>query len=140
MLQDILVQSTIQRYNIGLKYQLNLWRFRYSKATVALAGLKRLVINANFCPGVTGKENQDGFEGAGGVNAYAAPVGQRYLDIKDTALRAKNFYQGGLVTVAGVTIFHEHFIVRSDAGNGTYVRLYLDVPIAVEDVTAADGG
>ncbi len=139
MLQDILVQSAVQRYLLGMKYNLNLWRFRYSKATVALAGLKRLVINSNYCPGVTGHENEDGFEGAGGVNAYAASIGQRYLDIKDTALRVKNFYQGGMVTIAGTTIFHEHYIVKSDVGTGTYVRLYLDVPIAVEDITAAMG-
>lgn len=139
MLQDIQVQSITQRYLIGMKYNLNLWRFRYSQATVALAGLKRLVINSNYCPGVTGHENEDGFEGAGGVNAYAASIGQRYLDIKDTAMRVKNFYQGGMVTIAGTTIFHEHYIVKSDAGTGTYVRLYLDVPIAVEDITAAMG-
>lgn len=139
MIQDILAESVTQHYPIGLRLPKDIRVFRYIQAAEALAGLARLVINSNYAPGVTGHLNEDGFEGAGGVNAYAAPIGQKYLDIKDTALRAAEFYQGGMAVIFGVLIFHQHYIVRSEAGNGTYVRLWLGQPIAVEDITAAMG-
>lgn len=136
MYQDIQDISATQRYIIGQKYDLDNRRFRYSQAAVALAGLARLVINKNICPGATGYENDFGFEGAIG---YAASIGDEYVDIADTASRAKNYYQGGMLIIYGTTIFHQHYIVKSDAGNGSYVRCYLDKPLAVEDVTVAMG-
>lgn len=139
MIQDILAQSLIPHYPIGLKLDKDNRRFRYAQATQALAGLARLVINSNYAPGVTGHLNEDGFEGAGGVNALPAVIGQKYLDIRDTALRVKDFYQGGMVVIYGVLNFHQHYIIKSDAGNGVIVRLYLDQPIAVEAITAPMG-
>jgi len=139
VLQDILEQSLSQIYPIGMRLPKDMRVFRYIQAIQGLEGLARLVINSNYCPGCTGHLNEDGFEGAGGVNAYAAPIGQTYLDIKDTVARVANFYQGGMVIVYGTTIFHQHYIVKSDAGDGAKVRLYLDRPIAVEDITAAMG-
>ncbi len=139
MIQDIQQQSVSQVYPIGLPLVKDIRKFRYSQANKALVGTTWLRINANFAPGCTGKENLDGFEGAGGVNCFAASQGQKYLDIKDTAFRVRNFYQGGMVIVYGTLIYHQHYIVKSDPGDGTKVRLYLDVPIAVEDITTAMG-
>jgi len=121
---------------MGLAITRDLRKFRYSQAAEALDALARLVVNSNYCPGATGHVNEDGFEGSIG---FAAPVGQRYLDIADTAGRAANFYQGGMVVVYGTTIFHQHYIMKSDAGTGSKVRLYLDKPVAVEDITVAMG-
>jgi len=137
--QSVHEVSTIQNFIVGSERSDRGRKFRYSFTVAALTGLDRLVINTNYAPGVTGHLNEDGFEGAGGVNAYAAPIGQNYIDIKDTALRAKNWYQGGMVIVYGTLIFHQHYIVASDAGNGTYVRLYLDHPITTEAITAGMG-
>lgn len=139
MIQDILEQSASQIYPIGMRLPRDNRVFRYMQVAQALEGLARLVINSNYCPGCPGHLNEDGFEGAAGVNAYAAPIGQTYLDIKDTVARVANWYQGGMVIVYGATIFHQHYIVKSDVGNGSYVRLYLDRPIAVENITAAMG-
>jgi len=133
--QDVYTQSTTKNYNIGSKKQVYDRTFRYSYAFADLAALARLVVNSNYEGGVTGHLNADGYEGT----AYAALRGQAYLDIKDTALRAADFYQGGKVIIYGSTIFHQYEIVSSDAGNGTYVRLYLLSPIVVEDVTASMG-
>lgn len=134
--QDILELSTVKNYVIGARMRLDGRIFRYSYAAGDLAGLARLVINSNYAPGVTGHANEDGFEGGIG---FAAAVGATYLDIADTALRAADYYQGGHLIVFGDTIFHQHYIVKSDAGNGTYVRLYLDKPVAVEAITVAMG-
>lgn len=136
MLQDVLAQSVSPVYPIGMKLAKDNRMFRYSQATQALDGLARLVINSNYAPGVTGHTNEDGFEGAIG---FAASIGDTYIDIADTAARAANFYQGGMVIVYGTTIFHQHYIVKSDAGDGSKVRLYLETPLAVEDITIAMG-
>jgi len=136
MIQDVMEQSVTQIYPIGMPLNKGPRRFRYSHITQALSGLLRMVINSNYAPGVTGHVNEDGFEGAIG---YAASIGDTYIDIADTAARAVNFYQGGMVVVFGVTVFHSHYIVKSDAGDGAKVRLYLDVPIATENITVAMG-
>jgi hypothetical protein len=134
--QDILAQSVTQVYPIGMKLDRDVRRFRYAKGGAALGGLARLVINGNYCPGCTGHTNEAGFEGAVG---FAASIGDTYIDIADTVARAKDYYQGGMVIVYGTTIFHQHYIVRSDLGDGSKVRLYLDRPLAGEDITIAMG-
>ncbi len=139
MNQDILAQSVTQIYPIGMKIVKDNRIFRYAKATQALEGLARLVINSNYAPGVTGHECEDGFELPAGNTNLGAVIGQTYLDILDTELRAADFYQGGMVIIYGTTIFHQHYIVKSDAGDGSKVRLYLDKPVAVEDITVAMG-
>ncbi|MDP3063161.1 MAG: hypothetical protein Q8O40_08130 [Chloroflexota bacterium] len=138
--QGIYQESIVQKYLLGSPLRLagpDGRAFRYAKAQAALGGLKRLVVNANYAPGVTGHVNEDGYEGQ--LRANAA-IGSTYLDISDTALRVKDYYQGGKVVVYGVTIFHEHHIVRSDPGTGVYVRLYLDEPVAVEAIVGGAPG
>jgi len=139
MLQDILEQSASQIYPIGMPLVKDMRKFRYSQAAQALDGLARLVINSNYAPGVTGHECEDGFELTSGETNFGASIGQTYLDIKDTAARPANFYQGGMVIIYGTTIFHQHYIVKSDAGTGAKVRLYLDKPVAVEAITPTMG-
>jgi hypothetical protein len=136
MKQGIFEQSVTQKYPLGMRLARDNRLFRYSQATQALAGLARLVINSNFAPGCTAHVNEDGFEGAIG---FAASVGQAYLDIADTSGRAANWYQGGMVIVYGTTIFHQYYIVKSDAGDGSKVRLYLSSSVAVEAITATMG-
>lgn len=136
MLQDVFAQSVSQIYPIGMRLAKSDRIFRYSQAAQALEGLARLVINSNYAPGVTGHVNEDGFEGAIG---FAALIGATYIDIADTVARAANFYQGGKVIVYGTTIFHQHSIVKSDVGTGAKVRLYLESPVAVENITVAMG-
>ncbi len=41
--------------------------------------------------------------------------------------------QGSKLIIYGTTIFHQHHIVASDAGNGTRVRLYLLESISTEE-------
>ena len=136
MQQDILAQSVSQVYPIGLRLAKDDRVFRYCQVGQALGGLARLAINANFAPGCTAHVNEDGFEGAIG---FVALIGATYLDIADTAARAANFYQGGKLIVYGTTIFHQHHIVKSDAGDGAKVRVYLSEPLAVENITIAMG-
>lgn len=137
--QTVYEQSGVQRYAIGSRLKLaspDGRIFRYSRAEADLAGLARLAVNSNYAPGVTGHEDEDGFEG---VLAAAAPVGATHLDLADTALRARDYYQGGYVAAYGVAVFHQYHIARSDPGNGTYVRVHLTKPVAVEAITVAMG-
>lgn len=128
--------GTVKKYPIGMQYKTDNQLYRYGFAAAALAGIDRLVINSNFAPGVTGHENEDGFEG----DLYAdAPIGQMYVDIADTAGRAENWYQGGHLIIFSTTIWHQHFIVKSEAGDGDKVRCWLSKPIAVEDAEVGDG-
>ena len=133
--QSVYEQSAAQKFLIGAKRKVDDRTFRYSQALAALAALARLVVNSNFEPGCTGHENEDGYEGAGVV----AAVGDSVVDIPDTALRAKDDYQGGKLVIYGTSIFHQHHIVGSEPGNGTRVRLYLLEAISTEAVTAAMG-
>ncbi len=137
--QGVYEQSSVQKFEIGTPRIIGniiKRKFRYSKAVVALAGYRRLVINTNICPGATGHENEDGFEGAIG---YAAEIGATYLDVADTELRAANYYKGGMAVIYGTTLFHEYEIIGSDAGNGVKVRVYLKNPVAVEAIGLTDG-
>jgi len=136
MLQDIFEQKASPLYPLGMQLKRGDKKYRYSLAAGNLAALARLVINSNYAPGVTGHENEDGYEG----DLYAnAVIGQKYVDIADTAARAANFYQGGHLIIFSTTIFHQHYIVSSEVGTGAYVRCHLSEAIAVEDAEVGDG-
>lgn len=136
MKQGLHEQSAVKIYPLGMPYKSNNQLYRYSHAEAALAGLARLVINSCYAPGVTGHEDVDGYEG----DLYAdAPIGQIYVDIADTAGRAENFYQGGHLIIFSSTIFHQHYIVKSEAGTGSYVRCWLSKPIVAEAAEVGDG-
>jgi len=139
MKQGIFEESSSQLYPIGmqLREQGSLKRlFRYSKAAAAITCLARGVVNSNYCPGATDHEDENGFEGV--LQAEAA-IGQMYVDLADTANRAVNYYQGGQFVAYGTTIFHQHYIVKSDAGDGSKVRIYLSAPIVKEKITTSMG-
>ncbi|GAI77449.1 unnamed protein product [marine sediment metagenome] len=53
-----------------------------------------------------------------------------WVAIVGTAGRAENFYQGGHLVIFSDGIFHQHYIVSSEAGTGAYVRCWLSKPIA----------
>lgn len=136
MLQELFVQSGTPNYPVGFPYKRGDKRYRYSLAAGNLGGLLRLVINSNYAPGVTGHEDEDGYEG----DLYAdAPIGQKYVLIADTVARAVNWYEGGHLIIFSTTIFHQHYIVRSEVGTGAYVKCWLSEPIAVEDAEVGDG-
>lgn len=134
--QGVMEESISQKYYIGAQLKYGGRRFRYSQATAALAGLARLVVNSNYAPGVTGHANEDGFEG---VLSAAAAIGAVTVRIADTAVRVANYYRGGMLIIFGTTIFHQHEIIASSVGNGTYVTLTLKTPITTENVTVAMG-
>jgi hypothetical protein len=135
--QGIFDASTVQNFVKGTP---RIWRnkkFRYSYASADLAALARLVINTNYAPEVTGHVSEDGHMGNPVANV---PIGQQYIDLNDTVLRAANYYQGGHLIAFGAAIFHQHYIVASEAGNGTYVRIWLDHPITDEAIPTVGVG
>jgi hypothetical protein len=134
--QSIYEDSTTQKFELGSKREEYERTFRYTKAGAALAGLARLLCNPNYVPGATGHEDVDGFEGV--LNA-AASIGDLYVDLADTTVRAANYYQGGWIFIYGTTVFHQYRCVKSDAGTGVYVRCYLDKAVYEEDITVAMG-
>jgi len=134
--QVIYEDSTTQKFDIGTRRQEYNRTFRYTKANAALAGLGRLLGNSNYAPGVTGHADEDGFEGV--LNATAS-IGDLYVDLADTNVRAANYYRGGHLVIFGTTVFHQYIIVASDAGTGAYVRCYLDKAVYEEDITVAMG-
>ncbi len=139
MRQSIFKESSEQLYSVGNQFREPgaLRRlFRYSKAAAAITCLARGVVNSNYCPGATDHEDEDGFEGV--LNAEAA-IGQMYVDLADTNSRAINYYQGGQFIAFGSAIFHQHYIVKSDASDGTKVRIYLSSPIVEEKISTSVG-
>jgi len=135
--QGIHEQSAIQNFRIGSKKRDGCRRFRYGYTAVGLAaaGIARLVVNSNYAPEVTGHVNEDGFMGnivtAGVVRTTPVPVGQSFLDIADTVVRAVNWYQGGYCIIFDDVTPHftQRYIIASALGTGTFVRIYLDHPI-----------
>jgi hypothetical protein len=135
--QGIYEQSAIQNFRIGARKKENGRVFRYAYTVTGLPAVvaeARLVINSNYAPEVTGHVNEDGFMGnitfAGIARTVPVPVGAAYLDIADTVARAVNWYQGGYCIIFDdvTPYFHQHYIIASALGTGTYVRIYLDHP------------
>lgn len=134
--QSIYETSTTQKYFIGTGRRQLGRIFRYSFAMAALLGLSRLVGNTNFEGGTTGHVGEDGFEGA----PFAiANIGSNFIDIADTALRAADFYQGGLLVAFGVAQFHQYIVVHSLAGTGAKVRCFVSEPVNTENILLATG-
>ena len=130
--------SATQKFEIGARKRESgrIFRYSYAVADLTLAAQARLVANSNYAPEVTGHVNEDGFMGnitfAGVARTAVVPAGSTYLDIADTALRAADWYQGGYVIIFDdvTPFFHQYGIIASNAGTGTYVRIYLDHPVA----------
>jgi len=146
--QGVYEQSVIQNFRIGARKidGGRVFRYGYTVTGLNAPAQARLVVNSNYAPEVTGHVNEDGFMGnitfAGVARTAVVPAGSKYLDIADTALRAKDWYQGGYCIVFDdvTPYFHQHYIVASDAGTGTYVRIYLDHAIGAAIPVNNSGG
>ena len=123
---DIYAQDTEQHYPLGTKLEFADGRvFRYGKigATSTNVPIARMCVNANACPGATGEEDVDGYEG----NLYAAvAVGDTYCDLFQNQADAEHFYEDGMLAVYPSGHYAEYRIAGSELGNGTYVRIYID--------------
>jgi len=134
--QGIYEASAVQNFRIGSKKREYDRIFRYSYTVLGLPATARLKVNSNYQPDVPGHINEDGFMGniviAGAVRTVPIPAGQTWLDIADTAVRPINWYQGGKIVVFDdvTPYFHQNYIVASELGTGTYVRIWLDHPLA----------
>jgi hypothetical protein len=130
--EDIYATDTIQKYPLGAKLYKNNKIYRYVKFGAASTHVAMLKVNSNYDPGVTGHENEDGFEGA----LYAAvEEGDTYVDIADTNVRAENYYEDAeLVLEYGTGGFiHQYRVISSEIGTGAYVRCHIGLPGAKSD-------
>lgn len=125
---DLYTQSSVQLFPLGTKLEFSDGRlFRYGKwgATSTSVPLARMVVNANAAPGCTGEEDTDGFEG----DSYGAQAAaQEYVDLEIATAYAVNFFEDGMLAVYPTGHYCEYRICGSELGNGTYCRIYLDVP------------
>lgn len=147
--QTVYEQSTIQNFRLGTGRRENGRLFRYGYTLTGLpaispTGANVLAIDSHYHPlhtGGTPAGCMGDLRNGAVARTIAIPIGQRYLDIQDTELRAVNFYQGGFIVVYDETPhWHEHVIVASEEGTGTYVRLWLDHPIAVAEIPLYKAG
>jgi len=123
---DVYTQDSAQQYPLGTKLEYADGRvFRYGKvgATSTGAPIARLVGNANQCPGTTGLEDVDGYEG----NLYVAvTVGDIYCDLYQDQADVENFYEDGMLAVFPSGHYVEYRIAGNELGDGTSVRVYID--------------
>lgn len=144
-------QSAAQNFRIGARKKEydRIYRYGYTVAglpAISATSAQGLVVDSNYHPWHTDHVAEDGFMGllvdAGVARTVPIPIGQPYLDIVDVAIRPINYYQGGQIVVYDETPhWHNHQIIASELGTGTYVRLWLDHPIAVAAIPLykADG-
>lgn len=120
---DVYSQSSGQLYPINSL----LWfpgtgaKFRYSYAAGTLAGTRRLVINGAHAPGVTGHENDEGFEGAPSANQDAADLEVSWASDDS---RAVNYYAGGHLAIYS-TVFQDKYIISGPSTAGTTITVKL---------------
>lgn len=122
---NIYTKSATQKFEVGTKRVEYGRTFRYSKAGRAvdtLAVTMKLLGNANYVPDAGSHADEDGFYGKPYVQVE---IGDKYIDLNTATAYAANFFQGGYVC-SFVSPYHVHYIVKSDLGNGTYCRIYLD--------------
>lgn len=128
--QLVTTKSATQKFQIGTRRIEYGRTFRYSKAGAALTytGLQRLLANGNFTPEDPAHEDEFGFYG----DLYtAASIGDKYVDLEIATAYAANYFQGGYVTFFSDSNRGWYYVVKSDLGNGTYCRIYLDHPLTV---------
>jgi len=134
--QSIYESSATQKFAIGTRRIEYGRTFRYAKAGAALSSVavNRLVANGNFVPDGATYPNQYGFMGD---LKTAASIGDRYVDLETATEYAANWFQGGYFVVfdSNRPMF---YVVASDAGNGTYCRIYLDQPLT-RDISGTEG-
>jgi len=126
--QHIYESSVTQKFEIGTKREEYGRTFRYGQAgeALTLAGHARLVGNGNFVPDATSYPDVDGFYG----KPYAqVEVDDLYIDLDIATAYPANYFQGGyIIAFTAAVDYSLHYIVKSDLGNGTYCRIYLDHP------------
>jgi len=137
--QTIYETSSTQKFAIGTRRIEYGRTFRYAKcgATTSEASKARLLANGNYNPEVPGHVDEDGFFGD---LLTAAEVGDKYVDLEETAAgRAANFFQGGYFTPFDDN-YNTYYIVASDASTATYTRIYLDHAIvqAISDTNGVE--
>jgi len=123
------LKSSTQIFPLGTKLEYADGRvFRYAKfgATSTSVPQARLCVNANLCPGATGDPDVDGYEG----DPYnAAAVGATYVDLEIATAYAENFFETVCWRATRAATCASTRICGSELGNGTYCRVYLDVPL-----------
>jgi len=139
--QLITAYSATQKFEIGTRRIEYGRTFRYAKAgeTFVSADGARLVKNGNFEPEWGSYQDTYGFYGD---LLTAAAAGAKHLDLEEAAGRVANFFQGAYVTtfadIAGVRNFTTFYVVKSDASEATFTRIYLDHPV-VTPISATNG-
>lgn len=122
---NIYTKSATPKFEVGTRRVEYGRTFRYAKAgrdVDTLAVTMKLLGNANYVPDAVSHEDEDGFYGNPKTQVE---IGDLYIDLDTATAYAANFFQGGYV-VSYVSPYHVHYIVKSDLGNGTYCRIYLD--------------
>jgi len=131
--QSVYERSTVQRFDIGARWQMGERVFRYAKSKADLTDLNYPVINSHIIP-------DDGYEGA---IVGTAVIGDKTITIADTgavAARPENYYQGAYIQIyrdpgagASVTNFdQQRRVIASTVGNGVSITLTLDYPLTCD--------
>lgn len=124
--QTIYESSVTQKFEIGTKRVEYGRTFRYAQAGegLILAGNARLLGNGNFVPDAVSHVDEDGFYGKPYVQVE---VDDLYIDLDIATAYPANYFQGGyIIAFTAAVDYSLHYIVKSDLGNGTYCRIYLD--------------
>lgn len=123
---DVYAQESSQIYPLGTRLEYadgRVFRYGLIGATSTSVPIARMVVNANACPGATGHEDVDGYEG----NLYAAvAVGDTYCDLYQNQADVENFYEDGMIAVFPSGHYVEYRIAGNELGDGTKVRVYID--------------
>lgn len=135
--QCIYDSSATQKFEVGTRRIEYGRTFRYSKAGAALSnpGLQRLLANGNYTPEDPAHEDEFGFYGD---LLTAAVIGDTYIDLETSTEYAADYFKGAYVAIWPDSHRPVHYIVKSDAGTGTYCRCYLDHALRVA-ISATNG-
>ena len=135
--QSIYEASDTAKYGIGTRRIEYGRTFRYAMAGRAIDayGVEgRLLANANYVPDAGSHADEDGFYG----KPYTqVEVGDTYVDLNTAVTFAANFFQGGYIT-SFVSPYKTQYIVKSDLGDGTWCRIYLDSAATVQVAVTVD--
>lgn len=129
-----LQEHTTQEHRLGTQLILaDARKFRYCYAGAAIGGTARAHINANYIPGGTAVEDQDGFEGAPSANAAAAAPSVTFAD---TTARAKDYYEGGYLVTYPTGHYQVNRIRGNALGDGSTITVDLEAPLMTAITTS----
>lgn len=141
--QGVYQQSATKKFPIGARkvFGGRVYRYGYTvNGLIASALMSKLGINSHYESGY-GTSNLC-FGNVHFVGGVPIPANSPYVDYCDVTARPVNYYQGGYLVVFSTLspYTHQHNIIASELGNGTYVRLWLDEPtFAAIPLLNADG-